>query len=225
MTEHRDISNESAASSARVVRGVIHGLLNGKWKGGDRLTESEAVELFDVSRTPVREALMRLTALGMVELRRNCGAVFLPFGEKELGDVYAVRSLLEVEAARLAASRMDDETIDRLTLEFETLKLENRRDADWRLDRELHGAIADACGNTRLAVEIDRHGDLIQTIREAVGKHLPDIHARTLADHLRILRCLKQHKPAAAADAMKRHLTQAADSAMETLNRMIHGES
>ena len=61
---------------------------------------------------------MRLKSLGLVDLRRNCGAVFLPFGEKELGDLYAVRSLLEVEAARCAATRLDETVIDRLNARF-----------------------------------------------------------------------------------------------------------
>src|SRR5690606_4193138 len=75
-----------------VVRGLLAGLLRGEWEGGARLTEAEAVAKFGVSRTPVREALLELQGLGFVELRRNCGAVFLPFGPDELREIYAVRS-------------------------------------------------------------------------------------------------------------------------------------
>jgi len=211
---------ETAASSARVVRGVVHGLLKGRWNGGDRLTEIEAVELFKVSRTPVREALIALRSMGIVELRRNCGAVFHPFGEKELGDLYAVRSLLEVEATRLAATRMDEERINQLLAAFEKLKREHLPDTDWKLDRELHSGIAQACGNARLASEIARYGDLVQTIREAVGSTVADIHTTTLSDHLEILQCLKKRNPEAAGEAMRRHLGQAAESAMATLARL-----
>jgi DNA-binding GntR family transcriptional regulator len=220
MTPGISASPGPPAGKARVGRGVIHGLLKGRWRGGDRLTEAEAAELFEVSRTPVREALLELASMGIVELRRNCGAIFLPFGEPELRDLYAVRSLLETEAARLAATRIDDALIDHLRTAFDQLRREQRPDNDWQLDRELHAAIAHAAGNPRLAAEIARYGDLVQTMREAVGSVLADIHSTSLTDHLRILRCLKQRNPEAAAKAMRRHLAQAAESALIALRRV-----
>lgn len=213
-------SSSTAAGKARVVRGVVHGLLKGRWHGGDRLTEIEAAGLFKVSRTPVREALLELASMGIVELRRNCGAVFCPFGEKELGDLYAVRSLLEVEAAQLAATRMAEGTIDQLREDFERLRREKIPDRDWHLDRTLHSAVAEACGNPRLTGEISRYRDLVQTMREAVGTVLADIHSTSLTEHLRLLRCLKQRDPAASGKAMRLHLVQAAESAVEALRNL-----
>lgn len=207
----------SAAGKALVVRGVIRGLLHGRWTGGDRLTEIEAAELFKVSRTPVREALLELAALGIVELRRNCGAIFLPFGEEELRDLYAVRTLLEVEATRLAVTRIAPSTLAALRESFEMLRHEQRHDRDWHLDQQLHAAIAGACGNPRLAGEIARYADLVQTIREAVGRVLADIHSNSLTEHLRILRSLQSGNPDAAGKAMQRHLDQAAESAVAAL--------
>ena len=212
-------SKSSTAGKARVVRGVIHGLLHGRWNGSDRLTEAEAAALFKVSRTPVREALLELASMGIVELKRNCGAIFLPFGEKELRDLYAVRTLLETEAARLAATRIDDAVIDRLKSSFAALRREQRPDTDWKLDRALHSAIAHAAENPRLAGEIARYGDLVQTMREAVGTVRADIHSTSVTDHLRILKCLKQRDADAAAEAMHLHLDQAAASAVAALKQ------
>ncbi len=212
--------SSTAAGKTRVVRGVVHGLLKGRWQGGDRLTEIEAAGRFKVSRTPVREALVELAAMGIVELRRNCGAVFCPFGEKELGDLYAVRSLLEVEAAHLAATRMAASTIDRLRGDFERLRREQIPDRGWCLDRALHSAIAEACGNPRLTGEIARYRDLVQTMREAVGGVLADIHSTSLTEHLGLLHCLHQRDPAAAGEAMRQHLAQAAESAVKALRNL-----
>jgi DNA-binding GntR family transcriptional regulator len=210
-------NHPAAAGKARVVRGVVHGLLKGRWHGGDRLTEVETADLFKVSRTPVREALVELASLGIVELKRNCGAVFRPFGEKELRDLYAVRALLEIEAARLAATRMDEALIHQLKSSFEKLRRDRLPDKDWKLDRELHSAIAQAAGNPRLAGEIARYAALVQTMREAVGTVLADIHSTSLIDHLRILRTLKQRDAESAGEAMRLHLDQAARSAVEAL--------
>ncbi len=230
-TIHEDViklppsSSGSTAGKARVVRGVIHGLLQGRWRGGDRLTEVDAAALFKVSRTPVREALLELASMSIVELRRNCGAILLPFGEQELRNLYAVRTLLEAEAARLAATRMDETVIDQLKRAFTALRREQRPDADWKLDRKLHAAIAQAADNPRLAGEIARYGDLVQTMREAVGTVLADIHSTSLTDHLRLLRCLKQRDPDAAAAAMRQHLAQAANSAVAALKQVSKGRT
>lgn len=210
----------SPPGKAQVVRGVIRGLLRGRWNGGDRLTEVKAADLFQVSRTPVREALLELAAMGIVELRRNCGAVFLPFGPQELKDIYAVRSLLEVEAARRSVTRTEASLVVRLQHSFEALRKEGRADRHWRLDRELHSAIARSCGNPRLAGEIARYGDLVQTVREAVGGILSGIQSTSLAEHLQILRCFIAHDAEAAGEAMRLHLAQAAESATTALLKL-----
>ncbi|MEQ1841454.1 MAG: GntR family transcriptional regulator, partial [Verrucomicrobiales bacterium] len=167
-----------------VMRGLIAGLLRGEWRGGARLTEAEAVEKFGVSRTPVREALLELQGLGLVELRRNCGAVFLPFGPNELHEIYAVRSLLEVEAARLAAGKIGKESLDSLIAAFTRIRDSGGVDPDWEHDRTLHRVIAEASGNHRLSSEISRYGDLIQSVREIVGERDYGIHEMTADEHL-----------------------------------------
>jgi DNA-binding GntR family transcriptional regulator len=83
------------SGKAHVVSGVIHGLLQGRWRGGERLTEEAVAQMFSVSRTPVREGLLELASMGMVQLRRNCGAVLQPFGPQQLSEIYTVRTLLE----------------------------------------------------------------------------------------------------------------------------------
>lgn len=213
-------SNRTGAGKTVVVRGLIHGLLRGHWRGGDRITEAEAAERYQVSRTPVREALLELAGLGLVELRRNCGAVFLPFGSRELRDLYAVRSILEEEAARLAATRIEEPTVIALHGQVTGLRDTAAEDVGWLFDRQLHAAIAEASGNPRLAGEIARYGDLVQAVREVVAGTLRHIHSTSTTDHLRILEELRHRAPERAAAAMKAHLDQAADSAVQSLEAL-----
>jgi DNA-binding GntR family transcriptional regulator len=203
-----------------VVRGLLAGLLSGEWEGGVRLTEAEAVARFGVSRTPVREALLELQGLGFVELRRNCGAIFLPFGPDELREVYAVRCLLEVEATRLAAGKIPPETLDSLLAAFTRIRESGGVDPDWEHDRTLHRIIAEAAGNKRLYAEIARYGDVVQTVREIVGGQDYGIHETTADEHLDILAALARFDAGRAADAMRKHLAQASDSAAEAVGRM-----
>jgi DNA-binding GntR family transcriptional regulator len=213
-----------AAGKAWVIRGLIREFLTGERRGGDRLTELEISERFGVSRTPVREALLEMAGLGLVELKRNCGAVVQDFGPDQIRDLYAVRSLLETEATRLASTRMDVDEIDRFVEAFRELERTGQPDSEWELDRRLHTAIAEACGNPRLANEIARQGHLIQTVRETVEDALRDIHSTTLQDHLAILGCLRDHDPDGAAVAMRRHLAQASESAVTAVEQLRSSE-
>lgn len=213
-------SSPRSGGKRLVVRGLLAGLLRGEWEGGARLTEAEAVARFGVSRTPVREALLELQGLGFVELRRNCGAIFLPFGPDELREVYAVRCLLEVEATRLAARRITPEALDALLAVFTRIRESGGVDPEWKHDRTLHRVIAEASGNRRLFAEIARYGDVVQAVREIVGGQDYGIHETTADEHLDILAALARFDAEQAAKAMQRHLSQASDSAAEAVWRM-----
>jgi DNA-binding GntR family transcriptional regulator len=213
-------SSPRSGGKRLVVRGLLAGLLRGEWEGGARLTEAEAVARFGVSRTPVREALLELQGLGFVELRRNCGAIFLPFGPDELREVYAVRCLLEVEATRLAAGRITPEALDALLAVFTRIRESGGVDPEWKHDRTLHRVIAEASGNRRLFAEIARYGDVVQAVREIVGGQDYGIHETTADEHLDILAALARFDAEQAAKAMQRHLSQASDSAAEAVWRM-----
>lgn len=205
------------AGKALVVSGVIHGLLHGRWHGGERLTEAAVASLFSVSRTPVREALLELAGLGLVLLRRNCGAVLQPFGPTQLSEIYSVRTLLETEAARLAAGRIPADEIKTLRLEFEALRTRGLPDEGWQLDQRLHTTIASHSGNRRLAEEINRYTLLVQTMREAVGRVLSGIQTTSIEEHLEILIRIEASDAPGAGAAMQKHLRQAEQSALSAM--------
>ncbi|MEM1295181.1 MAG: GntR family transcriptional regulator [Verrucomicrobiota bacterium] len=220
VTANPSPTRKTAANRAGVVRGVLEELIRGRWRGGDRLTEAEACNRFQVSRTPVREAIFELQGLGLLELKRNCGAIFLPFGPEELGHLYHVRAILETEAARLAAPLIRVETIERLHQQFRTIQQSGGVDPDWRHDRALHHAIAIASGNPRLSAEIERYGNLVQAIRQIVGETVIEIHTTTADEHLAIVEALQSRQANRSAEAMATHLQQAAESAMDSLERI-----
>jgi DNA-binding GntR family transcriptional regulator len=212
-----------SAGKVRVVSGVIRGLLHGRWQGGERLTEASVAELFCVSRTPVREGLLELAALGMVQLRRNCGAILQPFGPRQLSEIYAVRSLLEVEAARLAVGRVPAPVLASLRTTFEKLRSEGLPDEGWRLDQQLHTTLAVHSGNARLAEEINRYTLLVQTVRETVGGLMAGIQSKSIEEHLEILGCVERGDPVRAAMAMRQHLLQAEQSALISMRNLHCG--
>ena len=85
-------------------RSIREQILSGEQAGGEWLRESDLANALGVSRTPVREALRRLSAEGFVRHERNRGAQVQSWTFKDLEDVYALRSLVEPWACGLAAA-------------------------------------------------------------------------------------------------------------------------
>lgn len=204
-----------------LVRRLLREMFEGRWSGGDRLVETELATRFGVSRTPVREAISELAAVGLVEVRPNCGAVMRPFGPRQIEDIYDVRGLLEGEATRLACGRLDPREVKHLIGTFEQLLAERKRDDDWSrrawaVDRAMHELLAGTCGNRRLAEEIERYGRFAQVIREVVGNRS---HAQedAIRAHQKILRALAVEQPEDAAGAMRQHIHEAAKAALDVL--------
>src|SRR6478609_5294039 len=91
-----------ATLRSQLVSKVLHQIFSGELRGGDRLVEEDLAKNFGVSRTPIREALGELAAIGVISLRPNHGAIVCPFGPAQLCELYHVRRILEVEATRMA---------------------------------------------------------------------------------------------------------------------------
>lgn len=84
---------------------------DGRLGGGSRLVESRLVEICQVSRTPIREALRRLSHEGLVDLIPNAGAVVAKWSDEEIIDLYGVRARIEAMAASLAAQRRAEDDL------------------------------------------------------------------------------------------------------------------
>ena len=89
-------------------------IYSGKLKSGERLTEKKIAEELGVSRTPVREALYRLTSLGLIKMIPHRGFLISRWSSKEIEDVIELRSVLEAFAVRLAIRHISEKEIDEL---------------------------------------------------------------------------------------------------------------
>jgi DNA-binding GntR family transcriptional regulator len=132
---------------------IIYGVLT----PGEHLREEVLAERLQVSRQPVREALQMLARSHFVELRSGRGAFVHAPTRREVGEVFHLRALLEAESARLAARRVDAETLRALaeTCTAGFAALDGDTGDDKRelvgLNRRFHQLITDAAGNQVLA--------------------------------------------------------------------------
>jgi DNA-binding GntR family transcriptional regulator len=144
---------EKIPAAERVYAYVKAAILDRTYPGGELLTEGELATAVGVSRTPVREALLRLEESGLVKLYPKRGALVLPVLPQEIDDVIEARELIETHAAAKVWPRRK-QLVAALTEKVDEMRAHRRKgDAKSFLeaDRAFHEAIVDAAGNQILA--------------------------------------------------------------------------
>ncbi len=189
----------------RIYQLLRESIIRHELTSGARLIEQEIASNLGVSRTPIRGAITRLAAEGLVDVVPRRGVFVATLSSKDIKDLYELREVLEVLAVRLAIPLLNDEDISGLKEQVEEFKaaLHNREYLScFELDRKLHDRLAELSGNDKL-VEVNRLlGGSIQVSRWI---HCKDRrrHEISLQDHRMILDALAR-KHADTADKLIR---------------------
>jgi len=205
-----------------LVREIIADVFTGAFAPGQRMRVEHLGQRYGVSATPVREALVELAGMGIVELQPNRGAALRPFGPRQLREIYQVRRILESEAARGACGRIAPFELEDLQRELARL-VKTKKDRKWSdqtrvIDTRLHELVSERCGNERLAHEIARYRDLYHSLRDVrhgkrrLRSDYAQMHEN--AEHLDVVRALMSGDGEQAAQAMTRHI-ESASAALE----------
>jgi GntR family transcriptional regulator, rspAB operon transcriptional repressor len=198
-----------------LVRSLLAEVFQGKLRAGQHLVAQDLADRYAVSPTPIREALITLAGVGVVDLLPNRGAVVRTVGAKDIVEVCQVRRLLECEAARRAAGLIPAEKL--AAIEADTRRIaEADPDAELvafarQADSRLHDLIAGHCGNATLAREISRLTLLFRAVRDVSWESVESRKDfRRLpgeaSEHLAIIVAVRDNNPKAAAKAMGRHI-------------------
>jgi DNA-binding GntR family transcriptional regulator len=200
-----------------VVVRILDSIFQGKLPAGTRLIVRKLAVQTGISATPVREALVELESVGVVQFIHNRGAIVKPFGPQQLREIYHLRRILEAEAARCACGNISPQELQDLKRQMrQLLDAEREGSPAWSeqvmaMDQRLHELTANRCGDVRLANEISRYNSLVQSIREIVGakRH---VQQTALEEHLPIIDALLVLDADGAAAAMSRHINSTAES-------------
>lgn len=234
MTQHAEPARHERTSADAVADDLADEILTRMSPGASLPSEAELAERFAVSRLTVREAVKLLAGRGLLELARGRkavvrepdGSAFADFltsiirsDAKGLFDLIEVRLSLEVQSATLAARRTSRAGVTAIENALDGMRavagpggmLETEEDADrfHRFDVGFHEAIAMASGNRILSYLFEAMADpLQQAFAISHRGHASRGHTTldTIAAHQRILDCIRQGNPRAAAEAMRLHL-------------------
>lgn len=199
---------ESTRLSDAVYESLVEAILSSRLAPGSVVSELELARRFDVSRTPVHDALRQLAKDGLVVQEMNRRAVIAAFSAEDVHDIFEMRKLLEGEAARRAATRLDRVSLGTLCQAADKMAASFGKAgaiARWiDFDESFHMTIAGACGSKRLTQDIARYRLLHRSFNR-LGT-TPEVLRQALAEHCRILEALEKRDPKAAAAEMAAHI-------------------
>jgi DNA-binding GntR family transcriptional regulator len=185
-------------------------LRSGELRAGQRLREAELAKALDVSRTPVREALRRIAADGLIQVVAGRGLIVSEFDQQQVRELYALRGLLEGGAAMLAATYASaaDLALMRNLLDRSASYTGSPLDT-MRLNAQFHRAVHESARNRyleqALAQMSDSLGLLVGTTFSEPGRA-----TAALAEHYAILEALERRDGAMAERLAREHIERAA---------------
>ncbi|QBI52073.1 GntR family transcriptional regulator [Streptomonospora litoralis] len=202
------------SATDRAYRYAKDAILDRRYAGGDLISEGDIATGVGVSRTPVREALLRLEAEGLVRLYPKRGALVVPVSQGEIDDVIETRRLVEVHTA-LKAAGAEHEVREALARRLAGLldrmrtEVEGDRQAFVLADREFHREIVAGSGNDILTGLYDSLRDRQLRMMEE-GIRTVSRMRRNIEEHDAILDAIRSGDPDSAGRAVQAHMDSAA---------------
>ncbi|MGV3633997.1 MAG: GntR family transcriptional regulator [Pseudorhodoplanes sp.] len=175
-------------STITIAQELRRRITSGQWPLGARISDKQVAAELEISRTPVREALLMLQAEGLVLTRPQSGTFVIDLTVNDIRQICATRAILETGALRLAAAGVAN-NLPRLGLILTRASVA-LADRDYsgcdELDCEFHEALVAGSGNAYLEKAYSALSDRLRALRHRLP-HEHDRMARALAQHRRIL--------------------------------------
>lgn len=202
------ISRTQGNTRAQVYRALRAAIVAGELHPGRQLSENELADRLGVSRTPIREALVRLRDDRLVEIVPQLGTFVSHISTGAVADAQFIREALECSAVRLAAERADRSDVAALAgLITRQEEVRDAHDLDrfYVLDDELHGALCELSGHGvawTLSQRANGHLNRVRRLSLAQPRYLDEM----VAEHTLVVDAVRRGDPDAAEAALRHHL-------------------
>lgn len=217
----RDVDDAVRKAVHTLEEDIVLGYLNPR----ERLVEDDLRERFGLKRHVVRQVLMELERMGLVERRKNIGALVKSHTEEEVLNLYAVRDILEGAAAACIPLPLDAAVLDQIEAIQHThdaaIKRADLR-AVFRANVDFHRTLFAATRNPELADAITDFAQRANAIRQsstAIPEHLENARQ----EHWQIIEALREGKRERLVELCRKHLVPSRDNYIQRY-RMLHPE-
>lgn len=221
-------SNQAAAKPSRVLfvdeayRTIKAKILDNEMHPGYRALESELALQLGMSRTPLREALMRLQSEGFVRLTPRRGMMVLPISPEDMNDIYQIITALESAAAEnLAARGLSAAELKRLDKLVDTMaRAVAKDDLDtWsEADEQFHRTLLELCGNARLAHTALLYRDQLRRTRKLTMRLRPK-PTKSVEAHRKLVDAIRKRNADAAREIHHGQRARASQELTEILRQ------
>jgi len=159
---------------SQVYRTLRQQILEMAFRPGEKLSEAQLADRYQVSRAPVRDAIRTLAQEGLVEVKPQVGTIVSPVSPTDAVNLCQIRLLLEPYAAAVAAKRLRPAALRALAAEFRKLGATaagsaRRKHVIFAVDLRLHRTIWAACDNAHIATILNGYLDQMNRIRRATA--------------------------------------------------------
>lgn len=184
-----------------------------------KLEEGKIAKMFEMSRTPVREAFVRLEKEGLVVIYPQSGVFVKELTIKDIINLSQVRAALEGMAARLACGNIDMEKLDDIHKKLlEVGELKSKKDIldSYVYGSEIHAIIEKYADNDLIGTllrDVEMQFDRIKIF----SREIPDRYALNYKEHINIIEALKKNDKDEAELAIRRHIDAVKDDAIKLL--------
>ena len=197
----------------KILETIRDAILRGVMKPGERVSEPELADRFGISRTPIREAFRQLESEGYLQVIPRKGAVVATLSERDIEEFYAIKSILEGYAARMAAENLSDKDIERLEVINSKLQ-EIAEEGDiknfFKVHNEFHELFIRASGNDKLLALINQLVLKFNRLRLA-SLSQPGRMQISVQEHKKIIKAFRDHNGELADDLVRRTATIGAE--------------
>ncbi len=209
--------------SEHVYTIILQAIADHRIRPGERLVLDEIAAQLNVSRTPIRDALSRLVAEGLVQPRGRRGLYMTSLSAEELANLFELRRMCELFAVEKGTTTASDEIIDKMQAAAdEFVRLANSEDPAARVsytlqDRELHRLLVSLGRNPALSELFERLSIHTHSLRAGLGPGAPAIPKANQIEHAEILKALRRRDTTATVEATRTHLINAETRAVAAL--------
>ncbi len=186
-------------------------IITGEIASGAKLNEADIASSLGVSRGPVREAFRALSQAGLVRVEKNRGVFVRQVSLEEASEIYEVRAVLEGLIGRLAARRIDTESIDQLRAVVRKMKTQDKQrkpEAYFLLNVEFHDLLARAARNGALLTNYRSVVNQLDLYRRATLSRSKENIPISTRDHEAIVDAVAVRDEALAERLMSEHVLQ-----------------
>jgi len=207
----------------RIYKKLLNDIIKGKLYQGQRLIENELIDLYEISKTPLREALRKLEKIGLIKYNMNCGYLVKRILLKDAEEIYDLREIIDCLSVRKIIEDITEEKIKKLKdiiSDMESCIRDNKKEKYIELDKYLHKVLNKLSNNKRL-LEIAESLNYQVSMLLKTSIELPERGIKkSFKEHKEIFNAILNKDSKKAEELVKKHMKSTKIAVLKHFNNL-----